>query len=440
MIRCGRLVAALLALAWLPSTRAHEFKLDSVATGFVRIDPDAAHVVVRVPLHALRGVRFPLKGREIVNAEAGPATEQAVALVRDGLTLAEDGRPLAAARAAGRLSLPSDRSFETYEGAVAHVARPATAAVYADQGHLDVHLGYPIRSASSRFTVRTTLAPELGETLKLAVRYQPPGEPERAMVITRGSGEVALNPTRARAAATFAALGVEHILGGLDHLLFLLCLVVPLARVRQAIPIVTAFTVAHSVTLLGAALGVAPGGEWFPPFVETVIAASIVYMAIENVLGAGLRRRWIATALFGLVHGFGFSYGLRQELQFAGDHLAVSLLAFNAGIELGQLLVVVALVPLLALLHRDVLPARAGVAVVSALVAHTGWHWTLERADVLWTVGWATVDRAALMAFLRAVAIALAAGGVLRLAWPRLASALARLPRRRASPASPRSP
>ena len=82
------------------------------------------------------------------------------------------------------------------------------------------------------------------------------------------------------------------------------------------------------------------------------------------------------------MHGFGFAFGLRETLQFAGSHLLASLLSFNLGIELGQLLVVAALVPMLQMVLARV-PERAGVIVVSAFVAHTGWHWMLERGERL---------------------------------------------------------
>jgi hypothetical protein len=86
---------------------------------------------------------------------------------------------------------------------------------------------------------------------------------------------------------------------------------------------------------------------------------------------------------FGLVHGFGFSFALRQSLQFAGSHLLASLLSFNIGVELGQLLVLVALVPLLELLFRMVVAERMGTIIASALFAHTGWPWMLEGWDRL---------------------------------------------------------
>jgi len=83
------------------------------------------------------------------------------------------------------------------------------------------------------------------------------------------------------------------------------------------------------------------------------------------------------------VHGFGFSFALRETLQFAGSHLLASLLSFNVGVELGQLLVLLLMIPVLELLFRTVVAERMGTIILSALVAHTGWHWMLERADRL---------------------------------------------------------
>src|SRR5262249_35960188 len=228
-------------------------------------------------------------------------------------------------------------------------------------------------------------------------------------------GRVALNPTWYQAALSFVVMGVQHILSGADHLLFLLCLVIPFRQLRGVLIVITAFTVAHSITLIGSAFGMAPAGAWFPPFVETVIAASIVYMALENIVGADLQRRWLLTVLFGLVHGFGFSFALKQDLQFAGSHLMSSLLAFNVGIEIGQILVLAVMIPALAFLLRGRLSGRMGIIVLSAIVAHTGWHWMTERADVLWQTPWPRLDGDRRKVVGRWVAGLLLAGAVARI-------------------------
>ena len=150
---------------------------------------------------------------------------------------------------------------------------------------------------------------------------------------------------------------------------------------------------AHSVTLIASAYDFAPNALWFPPLVETLIAMSIVYMALENIVGASLGRRWFITFVFGLVHGFGFSFALRETLQFAGSHLLTSLLSFNIGVELGQLLVLALLIPALELLFRYVVVERMGTIVLSAFIAHTSWHWMVERWGLLsqYPVTWGTI-------------------------------------------------
>ena len=206
-------------------------------------------------------------------------------------------------------------------------------------------------------------------------------------------GLLRLDPSWHQAALRFVELGFLHILDGTDHLLFLLCLVIPFRRLSSLILLVTSFTVAHSITLIASAFGYAPSALWFPPLVETLIAISILYMALENIVGSNLQRRWMITFVFGLVHGFAFSFVLRETLQFAGPHLLTALLSFNVGVELGQLLVVALLVPALALLFKFV-PERIGTIILSALVAHTAWHWMVERGEQLRQFPWPPFDAA----------------------------------------------
>src|SRR3981189_619831 len=126
--------------------RAHEFKLESVMTGFVKIEPKEAHLVVRVPLHVLRGIKFPLSGAEIALDKADPAIQQALEVVGRQIALFEESGRLAPTTAIGRLSLPSGRSFDSYQAAVGHVAirpDPGTG-IYADQGYVDTHFTYAI--------------------------------------------------------------------------------------------------------------------------------------------------------------------------------------------------------------------------------------------------------------------------------------------------------
>lgn len=417
-----RLLLSLAAALLAAPLHAHEFKMDALVNAFVKVEGHQAHLVVRVPLFLLQSVRFPVRNIELDVPNAQPALERAAAAIAQSIVLRENRRPLVAESTRARLALPSDRAFETFDGAAAHVAAPvgADTQIYIDQGYVDAHLVYPIASPDSVFSVSTSTARELGDYVKIAVRYLPAGGDERALVITSRSGTVDLNPTWYGAAAGFVGLGIAHILTGVDHLLFLLCLLIPVRGWRPIVAIVTVFTVAHSFTLLGAAFGLAPGGAWFPPFVETAIAASILYMALENIIGADLERRLVITCLFGLVHGFGFSYGIAENLQFAGTHLVTSLFAFNLGVEIGQLLALVVMLPLLALVRRYVLRGRVGMIILSALVAQVGWNWMLARGAELMNVPWPRPTLAGAALAVLWLAGLLAAAGAVALAARRL--------------------
>lgn len=414
----GRLAASLFALCCAAgplASRAHDLPVDTVMNGFVKVEPRELHLLVRIPLDLLRQINFPQHGGNYdVSALAAPIDQTLTALGRD-IIIRENGERLTPVAQAGRLSLPSDRSFESYQAAAAHISQPlpADTAIAFEQGYFDASFAYSIGSPGSVFTFENGVASDLRSVARTTLRYLAPGATPRALLITGSTGAVALNPTWYQAARGFFAMGVEHILSGADHLLFLLCLVLPLRNLRSLLAVVTAFTVAHSVTLLGSAFGLAPRGAWFPPFVETMIAVSIVYMALENIIGADLRRRWLITGLFGLVHGFGFSFALKQDLQFAGSQLLASLLAFNVGIEAGQLAVIAVMLPVLWLLLRGRLAGRVGIIVISVLVAHTGWHWLTDRAEVLWQTPWPALDGEALrtLAWWVVAIIAAAAGG-----------------------------
>lgn len=398
-----------------PPVHAHEFKLDTVISTFVTVEPGEAHLVLRAPLYLFQSVKFPVKNIEVDVPQSGAAMQRALAAIQQDIVIFEDGRKLTASSAMGRLSLPSDRSFQSYDEALRHVSEPVApdTQIYVDQGYVDAHITYPLQSPNPELSIRSTAAPEFGDALKLTVRYKPLDGESRSMIMTANSGTVALNPTWWRAGTGFVGLGMQHILTGIDHMLFLLCLIIPLRDWRQVLAIVTTFTVAHSFTLIGSAFHLVPQGSWFPPFVETTIAASIVYMALENIMGIDFTRRMLVTGMFGLVHGFGFAYGLQENLQFAGTHLLVSLFAFNIGIELGQLLVLAVMLPALFVVRRYVLPGRVGMIILSALVAQTGWQWMTERGAALLNTPWPRLSVAGLATLLFWIAgILLAAGGL----------------------------
>ncbi|HKJ01187.1 MAG TPA: HupE/UreJ family protein, partial [Longimicrobiales bacterium] len=412
--------ASVASIPALPApARAHEIPADVVAHIFVKPEGGRLRLLVRVPLEAMRDVDFPLVGGDYLDlARAEPFLRDAAILwIADQVQLYEDGRRLPAPElVVVRASIPSDRSFDQWSTGLDRVTGapldPGTLLVWR-QALLDVLLEVPIADEAADFSVRPGLE-RLGLRVVTVLRFLPPGGTERALELTGDPGVVSLDPSWVQAALSFVRFGFLHILGGVDHLLFLFCLVIPFRRIRGLVAVVTAFTVAHSITLVASAYGMAPDVLWFPPLVETLIAASIVYMALENVVGASLHRRWVIAFGFGLVHGFGFSFALRETLQFAGAHLVTSLLSFNVGVELGQLLVLVVLVPALNAFFRYAVAERVGTVVLSVLVAHTGWHWMADRFAVLraYEVGWHDVADAFMTSGLRWLALALILGGL----------------------------
>ncbi|MBI5774934.1 MAG: HupE/UreJ family protein [Verrucomicrobia bacterium] len=175
----------------------------------------------------------------------------------------------------------------------------------------------------------------------------------------------------------FLKLGVGHIFLGYDHICFLVALIV-VSRFRELVKIVTAFTVAHSITLILAAL------EWVTlptRLVESGIALTIVYVALENLWVKDTRHRWLLTFGFGLIHGFGFANVLR-ETGLPTTGLVRCLLSFNVGVELGQLAIVLALLPL-ALWLGKWRHGRKVVVALSLVLALFGAAWFVERAFAL---------------------------------------------------------
>ena len=378
---------------------AHDIPRDVTVQAFAKPEGHSFKLLVRVPLKAIMDIEFPRKERDYVDlARVDQSLRDAamIWLARKVELYEEDSLLPDPTIISTRMSLESDRSFGSYEEALAHVTGPALpndTSIFWEQGILDVLFDYPIQSDRSHFAIHMAFD-RLAIRVVTALRFMPPGGTIRPYELEGDAGLVPLDPRWLQAALRFVNLGFVHILDGTDHLLFLFCLVIPFRRIWTLVPIVTAFTVAHSITLISAAYNYAPGALWFPPLIETLIATSIVYMALENIAVATPRRRWMITFLFGLVHGFGFSFGLQHTMQFAGSHLLTSLLSFNLGVELGQLLVLVLMVPALDVLFRFVVAERMGTIILSALVAHTAWHWMIDRFGVLRQFPWPTVTAA----------------------------------------------
>lgn len=166
--------------------------------------------------------------------------------------------------------------------------------------------------------------------------------------------------------ASYFALGVEHILLGLDHVLFVIALILPGGRLLSLAAMITAFTVAHSITLALSVLDIMTVPAWI---VEPVIALSIAYVAFENLaMRSAVSRRWAVSFIFGLVHGFGFA-GALAEVGLPASALVAALVGFNLGVEAGQLLIIAVLLALLVWLQKFAWKPRVAKASSIAIMA-----------------------------------------------------------------------
>ena len=414
--RPALLVAALMVCA--THAYAHNIPVSATVQMFVKPQGHTLQVLVRVPLTTYADGEYPRRAGDYVDlGKVDPSLRAAATVILlETLTMYEGDRRLPDPRIVSvRMSLDSDNSFASYETALAHVTGsplPPETSLFWEQGKLDVLLEYPIQTEKSYISMHAAFD-RLAQHEITTVQYLQADGVSRAYELQGDAGLVRLDPSWFHAAGRFVVAGFHHILAGIDHLLFLFCLVIPYRRIRPLIPIVTAFTVAHSITLIASGYGYAPDVLWFAPLIELLIAVSIVYMALENIVVERPGRRWIIAFCFGLVHGFGFSFVLRNTLQFAGSHVLTSLLSFNVGVEIGQLFVLVLFVPALNLLFRFVVAQRLGTIILSALVAHQAWHWMEDRFSTLEQFPWPTITAGGLLSTLGWLTVLVAVAAVI---------------------------
>ncbi len=259
----------------------------------------------------------------------------------------------------------------------------------------ELALGPPGRGVVPEALTEELRCPRQGEpvTVRLGfVERMPPGHVHLAKLLLGGRVEervvdarhlgfdVVAESSTSRQAARFVLLGIGHIFTGYDHIAFLIGLLLAGGALRDVIRVVTSFTLAHALTLALATLGLVT-----PPaaLVEPLIAASVVYVALENLLDLWRKRarpgrRWRIAFGFGLVHGFGFA-GALKELHLPGTGLATALFSFNLGVELGQAAIVAMAFPLLAQLRRRPGFAGAGLPAGSLTVGAAGLVWLVQR-------------------------------------------------------------
>jgi len=257
--------------------------------------------------------------------------------------------------------------------------RPGRAVIQGSRlgdGRVTLELTIQCPASPARLVVRDDWFDLFGEHYRTIARIEAPGGAREAVFLPDArETTIDLGRDTSGHGAGFFRLGVEHILTGYDHLLFLVALLLRGGRLVSLLKIITAFTLAHSVTLALATLGVVTIPD---RVVEPVIAASIVWVALENLLLRNApSQRWLVSFLFGLVHGFGFASAIKP-LALPRGRLALALLGFNLGVEAGQALVVALLLPLLLGMRGSAWEPRI-VRTASLAVAAVGGAWLVER-------------------------------------------------------------
>ncbi len=411
------LAAALLALMLQAALGAHDIPDEIVLQSYVKPQQDQLQVLLRIPLIAITDANLPKDGTGyLAMPYLEPALREAANQISNGIVFLEgEERLINYEMVNARISLPSDRSFASYEGALARVrgARlPDTTQVYYNQGFLDLELSFPIRSQDSRFSMRVLFGRGMANRTATYINFIRPDGGVREFRMHDDTSLVRLDPRAHEAAWVFLSAGFYRFLDGLDHLLFVVALAIPYRRARDLVAPIAAFALAHSLTLILATYWTAGVDTWFMPTIGALMALSLVYVAIENGviarpsagLAASLRHRWVVALLFGLVHGLGFSIALRETLQFAGSHPIVALVSYNIGLELGTLIILAITVPALNMLHGgaqvgnaqlELRPAssRAWPTIVSSvLIGHAGWHWMTERFAIARMSSWPLFD------------------------------------------------
>ena len=283
-----------------------------------------------------------------------------------------------------RQAFQNKQSFEEFEQGI-----------YVGDSTVDILLRYTTEGAVYQYAISSSLDPGLpdqDETANLVLDYSPGG-----VQVFRARGllhePVVVTRSVMDAVVTFIKEGIIHILEGLDHVLFVICLVLGAMHLKPLLWRVTGFTIGHSITLSLGFFGFVPAAAWFVPAVETGIALSIIYVAVVAVLpdlNPGFQQKkneWAVvgvTGLIGLLHGLGFSFVLQNILQVTSPNIWQSLVAFNIGVELGQLMIVMLagfgffLVGLLG--ERVAKINRYVVASVCALIA---FYWVIERGNTI---------------------------------------------------------
>ena len=352
-----------LALGWSGSARAHQINLSNAR---IAINPDRTV-----------DIELAMKGSDVDRAVGTKVFDEHTGLVRPD-ALADSAAAIAAYASTHAVVLGEDGTL----------CRPGAGAVSPDQDGVTVRTRWSCSTVAGKLRYRSTVLIDIAPDARQIVLIGS-GKSIAQDLLDSSRTEIALTDTARQnllqIVGRYVVAGMEHIFIGYDHIAFLIAIMLWARKLWPVVKIVTAFTIAHSITLSLAALDIVriPSA-----IIEPAIAASIVYVAAENFLSRNVQKRWRDTFCFGLIHGFGFASAL-QEFGLPRSALVPALASFNIGVEIGQIAIVSLVLPLLLLLDRVLAqrprtapaPSRPALAVytISAVIVVLGSYWFLAR-------------------------------------------------------------
>jgi hypothetical protein len=377
---------AVLAFPRGAAANGNDLPAEIVLRGFVKPEDNRMRLLVRIPLVFLQPFALPKRGPGYLDlAHMDAVLQQAAVAAGRQIELFEDGVPLVPTVRQARVSLLSDRSFQSYAAALAHLEGaplPVDTDLFWNQGFFDAEFEYPIHSPGGYFSIKTNVMPDLGARVKLQLQFLPVGGSARSLELTGGSGLVALDPRWYDAAWLFAKQGFVDAFG-IGRFVFLLCLVAPFRQLRSLVALAVVITTPQALTLTAVAAGAVRENHWLAPLFDISVAVAILLLAIGNLAAPSARRRWLVGAVIGALGGFGLGHLLIDLLQLGGLHIIVSTISFNVGAALGAIVSLLLAVAVLRAVFSLVLGRLLGVIVLSALAGHVAWNWMTGAAHEL---------------------------------------------------------
>ena len=392
----------LLALAVLTvRLSAHVVPVEQTVEMFVQPQGDQLIVLLRLPTTVLSDADLPrlANGDLDLSAMDGPLRLVA-AEVAGNLEMRQAGVTLSRPTATAVASRSADTSFATLATALAHLAAVNTAQPIAEQeAFVDLELIYPAHGGG-RLSARLNAFQTRGRPVRTVAHFVLPSGQQQTVSVAGPPERVAFDPDSIEAAKQFVGRGLQALLGGGDHLLWLCCLVVPVRRARTVGALFAAGALGQLATSAASAFQVPLTADWLGA-AELIAASAIVMAALQNIAGAHLR--WVRPLVlaFGALNGFTFGNHLATAGPFAGAHAVLAVVIFLLVVGIGQLWIGALLWSIRAWLNERGLPEGVATVVLSALIAHSAVHRVLERGQALalgsgqvllvLTLGWASV-------------------------------------------------